>query len=279
MPIRLESMGAVNVSPSNQTDLKDIEWLTRGIEETLQLQQHQHNHCETGHRLKSVSPSASSMPSRHPTFSGGNQAHVPIDHDNMVIPTKPCKSATTSTWLPYVLPSVRDRHLNRVKSNWRHGNFNSNDNNNKWVVKRLNHKNVVSKRRKNYVYIEDVRTRNGCNTDYRHHQKLLSTQTLIQEAVRRLYGLHRSTGSTTINDSNNNNNPNSSTIMTTITTNNNNSNSSNNNNGTTVGHNGMVSVGTGSCCTLQQERQQQQLLLFQQNSFRDKCELFCDVTV
>ncbi|GAB1598336.1 hypothetical protein Ahia01_000110600 [Argonauta hians] len=255
MPIRLENMGAVDVSHSSQ---KDIDWLSRGIEETLQIHQ-QRNHCETGHNLPSVSPPASCMP----MLSCGNSPHVPIVHDDLIIPANSCKAAQAGTWLPYVLPSVRDRHLNRLKNNWRHGLFKNSDNN-KWVVKRLNHKNVVSRRKKSYVCIEDMRARNSCNTDYKHHQKLLSTQTLIQEAVRRLYGLHSNTGSSTINNGINNNTA-SDAVMSTNTTDTTNI---NNTNSTSVGHNNLVSL-----------QQDQQLLLLQQNCFRDDCEFFCDVTV
>ena len=239
MPIRLENMVTANIeNNSNQPDLKDnIEWLSHGLKETLKLHHCGQTRTEFGHNVMStmmapsttinndVPPSSNNnthYTSRH--FSNNSMSQKLLEMDNIVHhPTKQlhCSPNKRTPIINDIVSSVvQSRHVSKMKANSHH----------KWVHQnnRVNKRNMRRRRRKSHnIYIEDVRLGiQGKNTDYYHHQKFLSTQTLIQEAVKRLCALHSNRNII---------NPNSTTTTTPVGVDvTNNGNNINNNNG--IGH-------------------------------------------
>lgn len=215
MPIRLENMVTANIeNNSNQSDLKDnIEWLSHGLKETLKLHQcgQTRSRTEFGHNVMSTMMATSTTSiitnndmSSSSNNNNNNNTHYTSLHlnnnsmsktflemDRIVHhPTKQlhCSPNKRTPIINEIMSSVvQGRHVSKMKTNSHH----------KWVHQnnRVNKKNMRRRRRTSHnIYIEDVRLGiQGKNTDYYHHQKFLSTQTLIQEAVKRLCDLHNNT--------------------------------------------------------------------------------------
>lgn len=216
MPIRLENMVTANIeNNSNQSDLKDnIEWLSHGLKETLKLHQcgQTCSRTEFGHNVMStmmatsttsiitnndISSSSSNNNNNNNThytsvhLNNNSMSQTFLEMDSIVHhPTKQlhCSPNKRTPIINEIMSSVvQGRHVSKMKTNSHH----------KWVHQnnRVNKKNMRRRRRTSHnIYIEDVRLGiQGKNTDYYHHQKFLSTQTLIQEAVKRLCDLHNNT--------------------------------------------------------------------------------------